>query len=684
MKAKTNIKKGSRVAWSTYNLLFKSFIFSALILTGIQASSQVTPPAQADQYTKPSWWFGIAGGANFNFYRGTTQDLNTELTVPAAFRHGDGVGLYLAPLVEYHHPDSIWGIMLQAGYDSRRGSFNEVKTPCNCPADLSTDLSYITVEPSLRIAPFKSNFYLYAGPRLAFNLNKSFTYKQGINPAYPAQVPNPDVKGDFSSMNKMLVSMQVGAGYDIPLSSRNKQTQFVLSPFVSFQPYFGQYPRSIDTWNVTTLRVGAALKFGRGRKIVPNEEAAPVPAKVVADTIIRFSVYAPKNIPVERRIRETFPIRNYIFFDIGSTEIPDRYVLITKDKVKEFTEDRLEVFTPKKLSGRSGRQLTAYYNILNILGTRMVRDAQTTITLVGSSEKGPEDGKAMAESVKRYLTGVFGINTSRINIEGRVKPKIPSEKPGSNEQLVLLREGDRRVSIESSSPSILMEYQTGPNVPLKPVDINAVQEVPLDAYLTFKVVNGIEALKSWSVQVKGDTGKVKYFGPYTQKLVSMKGRSVLDTMSQGTFKFSMIGHRLNGKTVNKDTAVHMVLWKPAQDEEGQRYTVLFEFDKSIEVALYDKYLTEIVVPKIPKNGKVIIHGHTDIIGDSAHNQQLSEARATDVYKVIEKALAKVGRTDVTFEVYGFGEDENLSPFENNFPEERFYNRTVIIDIIPPK
>ena len=260
MKAKTNFKKGSRMAWSPYSLPIKSLILSALILTGIQATLQ----AQETHFTKPSWWFGAAAGANFNYYCGTTQELNLDLTVPTAFHNGSGVGLYLAPLLEYHRPDSRLGFMLQAGYDSRKGSFKEVITPYNCPEDLSTDLSYITVEPSLRLAPFKSNFYLYGGPRFAFNLGKSFTYKLGINPDYPDQVADPDVTGDFSQMYKSLISMQIGAGYDIPLSSQNKQIQFVLSPFVSFQPYFGKDPRSIETWNVTTLRVGAALKFGRG------------------------------------------------------------------------------------------------------------------------------------------------------------------------------------------------------------------------------------------------------------------------------------------------------------------------------------------------------------------------------------------------------------------------------------
>jgi hypothetical protein len=59
--------------------------------------------------------------------------------------------------------------------------------------------------------------------------------------------------------------MQIGAGYDIPLSTDNNKTQFV-SPFVSFQPYFGQNPRSTETWNITTVRAGVALKFGQGKK----------------------------------------------------------------------------------------------------------------------------------------------------------------------------------------------------------------------------------------------------------------------------------------------------------------------------------------------------------------------------------------------------------------------------------
>ncbi|MCJ7448719.1 MAG: OmpA family protein [Bacteroidales bacterium] len=671
------------MAWSPYSLPIKSLILSALILTGIQATLQ----AQVDQFTKPSWWFGAAAGANFNFYRGSTQELNSDLTVPTAFHDGNGIGLYLAPLLEFHRPDSRWGIMLQAGYDSRKGFVRTSSyPPYNCAADLSANLSYITVEPSLRLAPFKSNFYLYGGPRFAFNLGKSFTYKLGINPDYPDQVADPDVTGDFSNMNKTLISMQIGAGYDIPLSSQNKQIQFVLSPFVSFQPYFGQDPRSIETWNVTTLRVGAALKFGRGHKIsAPAKAVVSLPAAVVVlAPEVKFSVNSPTNIPVGRRVRETFPLRNYVFFDIGSTEIPDRYVLITKDQVKDFKEDQMEVFAPKKLSGRSGRQMIVYYNVLNILGDRMGKNPSATITLVGSSEKGPVDGRAMAKSVRRYLTGVFGIDASRISIEGRDKPKIPSEQPGGTLELVLLREGDRRVSIESSSPALLMEFQIGPDAPLKPVEIIAVQEAPLDSYVSVNVEGANEAFSSWSLEVRDEKGTVQYFGPYTQEKVSIPGKSILGARPVCDFKVTMIGQTKSGTTVKKETPVHMILWTPPEREEGMRFSVIFEFNESQFITIYEKYLTDIVTPKIPKGGTVIIHGHTDIIGEEAHNQELSLARAKVVRSIIENALSKAGRSDVKFKVYGFGEDQSLSPFENKFPEERFYNRYVIIDIIPPK
>ena len=272
MKLKNSFKKGLRMTWSTYSLAIKSFIVSAFILAGIQSS------AQAQQYSKPSWYFGVVGAANVNFFDGSTRQLSSEFASPATFHKGRGVGVYAGGLIQYRPSNSVLGIMIQGGYDSRRGKFKQVTTPCNCPADLTTNLSYVTLEPSLLLAPFKNGFYIYAGPRMAYTTEKSFTYKLGVNPAFPNQTPNPEVKGEINNTNKTVISGQVGMGYDFMMGSSTSKTKFVVSPFVSYHPYFGQNPRSIETWNVTTIRAGIALKVGVGHKLM----AAPAPVIPVA------------------------------------------------------------------------------------------------------------------------------------------------------------------------------------------------------------------------------------------------------------------------------------------------------------------------------------------------------------------------------------------------------------------
>jgi outer membrane protein OmpA-like peptidoglycan-associated protein len=598
--------------------------------------------------------------------------LNADFTPPATFHDGKGVGLFIAPLLEYHRPDTRLGFMLQAGYDNRQGKFDQVLTPCDCPADLKTNISYITVEPSIRFAPFKSNLYLYGGPRLAFNMDKSFNYQLGINPAYPNQAATPEVKGDLSDVKSTIISMQIGAGYDIPLSSDNNKTQFVLSPFVAFHPYFGQNPRSVETLNITTIRAGVALKFGQGTLIQEPSEV------ILADAEVQFTVNAPTNAPEQRQVREVFPLRNYVFFEAGSTQIPSRYTLLQKEEVKDFREDQLQMVTPLNQSGRSERQMTVYYNVLNILGDRMIKNPSTSITLIGSSNTNAAEGREMSESVKGYLVGTFGINPSRISTKGQSKPAIPSERIGGVLELDLLRQGDRRVTIESNSPILLMEFQSGSNV--APME----QEAPVGSYVSFDAKGADEAFATWSIQAVDENGKSQAFGPFTEESASIPTKSILGNRPEGDYKITMIGQTKSGKVINKETNAHIVLWKPAKIEEGVRYSIIFEFNESKAINIYDKYLTDVVAPKIPANATVIIHGHTDIIGEDNYNQRLSLARANEVKGILESALSKSNRSDVKFEINGFGEDPKFSPFENKFPEERFYNRTVIIDIFTTK
>ena len=124
--------------------------------------------AQETEREQPTWWYGLAGAANLNFYGGTTQMLNSGLTVPTAFHKGFGGGIFLAPAIEYHY-NAKWGGILQLGYDDRRAAFFDVPCPCGENSTLSATVSYISFEPSLRFSPFSDDFYIFGGPRIGYN-----------------------------------------------------------------------------------------------------------------------------------------------------------------------------------------------------------------------------------------------------------------------------------------------------------------------------------------------------------------------------------------------------------------------------------------------------------------------------------------------------------------------------------
>jgi outer membrane protein OmpA-like peptidoglycan-associated protein len=631
--------------------------------------SASTGIAQTTTRVQPAWWFGQSGAVNFNHYNGTTQTLNANTKAPTAFHEGKGVKPYFSLLTEYR-PGKMLGGMLNLAFDNRGGKFDQVMAPCNCPADLSTNLSYFTIEPSLRLAPFKSSFYLFAGPTVSFNVSRSFLYEQD---------KQPDVRADWSEIKKTLLSAQAGAGLDIPISKRESLTQMTLSPFASFQTDLGHNPRSIESWSLYTIRTGIALKFGstKGRKAaeVSKTEIQPL------ENQVQFSVRAPKIVPAGRIVKETFPLRNSVFFDNGSESIPNRYIQLNASQATSFREALLQDGQPSNLnSGRSARQLTVYHNILNIIGDRLRANPQSSILLTGAAEKNAPEGQRMAENVKQYLVNSFGISASRITTEGREKPVIPSEQPGATKELDLLREGDRRVDITSNSPELLLQVGGKASPFLAPVQINAVQADPLDSHVIFTNQGASELLKSWGVSLTDQQGNIQRYGPFTKDQASVPGTTILKNNLVGNYKVMMTGETNTGNIVQKESFIS--LQKNATlSQEGLRYSILFDFDRSKTIASYETFLSDIVTPLIPENAYVIIHGYTDIIGEESYNHTLSNERAKGTQLILEQSLAKAGKKGVKFETYGFGEDENMAPFENNLPEKRFYNRTVIIDIV---
>ena len=384
------------------NKLFKILILISIILVGVQNFSQ----AQDITVPRPIWMFGVAVGGNGNFYRGSTQQLNDNFATPEVFHNGKGLGIYIAPTIIYHNPNKVLGAMLEVGYDSRKGKFDQVTTPCNCPADLSTNLSYISVEPSIRIAPFKGNFFVYAGPHIGFNVGESFKYQQGTNPDLADQIVPNGVNDNFSNMSKVIFSAQIGAGYDILLASKIKGNendahvvkQTILSPFVSFHPYFGQNPRSIETWNLTTIRAGVVLKFGRTKIhakpvvepiVIPYVEPKPEPRTVVV-------------VPVVVPVVET---KYNLFFKFDKFNLDDSTISDLDKLIIDMKND-----TTIKISIKSYADLrgTKKYNI----GLSQRRSKSVTNYIIS---KGINESRINSESLGE--TDIFNEGNKNIEIE---------------------------------------------------------------------------------------------------------------------------------------------------------------------------------------------------------------------------------------------------------------------------
>jgi len=115
------------------------------------------------------------------------------------------------------------------------------------------------------------------------------------------------------------------------------------------------------------------------------------------------------------------PVGNKVFFETGQSDIPDTYVLL-KDRPQSAAFDK------HKLTG----SLDRYKNVLNIVGRNLTEIPEAHIRIVGcNSDTGVEKGnldlsQARAQAVEAYLRTVWGIDSSRMQIDARNLPAEPA------------------------------------------------------------------------------------------------------------------------------------------------------------------------------------------------------------------------------------------------------------------
>ncbi len=621
-----------------------------------------------------SWWFGLYGAANINLFSGEMHDLGTTaLTNVAAntgFDGGNGIGLGLGGIIEYNNGGLLGG-NLMLGYDNKSITF-DTENPDNASPtgrraeDLATRISYFTIEPNLRFNLGSRFLHATIGPSFRVLLSKGFDYTFTDVSTGAAST----VKGDLPNLRSFLLGGQAGIGYDIPLRDSRVGTQILLTPFAQFhlsQNLLDVPDGNTNSFSVNSVRAGIQLKFGSAH-VPPGTGGGELAG---AD----FSVRAPNVVTESRRLNETFPLRNYIFFDAGSTEIPSRYRQITNGE--SFREDQLikpsaETGGSEAMQVRSRRQMEVYYNAINVFGDRLRRNPSATIKLVGSANGDANTGRVLAEKVRDYLVRTFSIDAKRITVQGTAQP---AHRSGSG-----ATQGEDKKMVDAENYRV--EISTSPEDLMKPVNITSVQEEPIDNDVVITIPNR-DDVAYWNVTVTERGGTPRQYGPYRNTTVArIDSKDLLGTKRDGRYTVQVeLTTKDNQTAKGPDREFRLVRSDEGEEAVGQRYSILFEFDDSKTVQTYEQFLGQTVAPAIPNGASVIIHGHTDGVGDPDYNSRLSQRRSEEAQRVLTRELTKQGKT-VTFDTYGFGEDERRAPFNNTLPEQRYYNRTVVIEVVP--
>ena len=365
---------------------------------------------------------------------------------------------------------------------------------------------------------------------------------------------------------------------------------------------------------------------------------------------------------------DSSPLLNYVFFETGQSEIPSRYATFS-------SQADTNTFNESQLKGT----MEKYTHVLNIIGGRLRANPEARIKIVGcNSNRGEEYNRndlsrSRAESVRAYLKYIWGIDSSRMDLEARNLPAVASAS-SVNEG----RAENQRVEIYSESPALLDTIKS-----TYVEKISNAQEVQVRP----QIQAGYD-LARWTVALVGD------------------GTLIDSTAGQGdlmpTYQFNLqdiglgkiggyenIGANIEvedkrGQTyqTHASTSVRFIRREErVAKKEGykvmEKYAlILFDFNradiKDRNRAVVDRIVTRI--KEVP-TARVAIEGHTDSIGKEAYNIDLSKRRAKAAFDLIV-AGGGIGSGDISYE--GAGPHNPL--FDNELPEGRALNRTVTVTL----
>ena len=632
-------------------------IILMLFVSSMALVSQDGKPERPEKYR-----LGLDLGLNYNMIGLGYQDLSPNGgDFPTLIANdGTGLGAYLGLRAEYIS-NSWWGLGLQVGYDNRSTLATDESYDRSAEFDISN--SYLNLAPYLKFNEllFKSSS-VYVGPVFGIKMGGEFDYDPKDGTEATAGI-------EATDLNSLALGAQLGFNFDIRVAPMGESQVFVLSPFIEGSWLFGQKDPTFDnfqdgfddTWSTITARLGvtAAIDF--------------IPGIVAASTGGQYATVLPpyKGKVIQRVVEESFPLIPYVFFNPTEQNIPNRYVLMNASNANSFDkEDLLDLTKDENLKGETStnKKLAVYHQILNIYADEMKNDDDLTVDLIGSAPKS-SDGDVLANKVKDYLVNIHGIDASRITTKGQQMPRIPSGSSATpvNDRPMADVE-NRRVEFVFNKPEIY-EY----------INIKMVDEYPIDNDILVSLNPSVK-YSSWSINIVDEDDKKVTYGPYFNQYERISPYEILKGKDEGTYKGYIEIVQMDGTKVNDEAEFEL---EKVMDNTkvGERHTILFNYGQADAIKNSEADLRTVVAPKVDDEELLLISGHTDPIGSTEVNSNISLKRADEAKDIFVSEFGSSNKKDNII-THGYGESHSSNTFDNTLPEGRMYNRNVTIDIIP--
>jgi outer membrane protein OmpA-like peptidoglycan-associated protein len=296
------------------------------------------------------------------------------------------------------------------------------------------------------------------------------------------------------------------------------------------------------------------------------------------------------------------------------------------------------------------------------------------VTLVGTttlngSDTGLALARARAATVRDYLRRAWAIDDARIGVDARALPARPSDTTSADG-----RAENRRVEIVVDDPDVLAPVVTADT--LRSVTPPIIRFRP--------AVTGAIDAASWRIAATQRDATLTSFegaGPLPDSLdwdTNADQLAVPDASDSLRYALRVVDRAGKEVVARGALPVEVVTLQRKREERVgdrviDRYSlILFDYDRS-DLDAANARIAQEIGRHITPQATVTVSGHTDRMGDEAHNQRLSEDRARSLATALGIAPERAS-----------GDGEHPLLYDNDLPEGRFYSRTVTVIVETPR